>query len=117
MSIGEIPTPTFCHREVDFSKLLKDRIAKSTNYLNSKEFRKLKLSTKKNLSNIPDKHLSCKSYLQPHLLKKHQLCNYCPVIIFKNIYDRKHMIKFVLEKEKTFEGSELEKETIDNESN
>ena len=110
-----IPTPTFNHIKVDFSQLLKERIAKSTNALNNKEYRKIKskLNDIKNeyLTKIMDMHISSKS----SLLKKHRICNYCPGIIFKNIYDRKHMFKFISEKEKAFEGSELENETIDNE--
>ena len=107
-------TPTFGH--YDFSQLLKERIAKSTNSLNSKEYKRIKLilNYKQDLSKIKDKHLSRKSYIKS-CLKKHHICNFCPNIIFKNKYDRKHMIKFIMEKEKTFEGSELENETIDNE--
>ena len=37
-----IPTPTFAHVRVDFSQLLKERITKSTNALNNKEYRKIK---------------------------------------------------------------------------
>ena len=112
-----IPTPTFAHVRVDFSQLLKERITKSTNALNNKEYRKIK--SKLNnikyyyLSKIKDIHLSSKSSLP----KKHHICKYCPDIIFKNIYDRKYMYRFISEKEKAFEGSELENKTIDSEQN
>ena len=117
-----IPTPTFGNygnAEVDFSRLLKERIAKSTDRLNYKEYKniKLKLNKKMRFQKIRIQKLSSKSYTKSRFIKnKHCSCYYCPNIVFKNIYDRKHMIRFIVEKVKAFEGADLENETIDNES-
>ena len=74
-----------------------------------------KINDEVHLSKTKDEYLSNKSNIISNSSKKHCTCSHCPNVIFKNIYDRKHMLKFIKEKEEAFEGSELENETIENE--
>ena len=117
---NSIATPQFINSNcrVDLGQLLKERTAICQNSNNNvHKTIEMQLIEQIYLPKLKKNYFFSKGNVKFSLFKKHCACFFCPDIIFKNIYDRVFMLRFIKEKEKAFEGSELENETIENEIN
>ena len=116
MSEEVVMTPSFGKDQKDFYTLLKERIAKSTNNIETKEYEKILGNNKtKHHKKSKKKFLSHKIPLNvPNIDSENDNEeNNIRSEIGRNVYTREHMFKFLIEKEKAFKGENLENESID----
>ena len=115
MSEEVVMTPSFCKDQKDFYTLLKERITKSTNNIDTKEYEKILCNKEKHHKKSKNKFLSHKIPLNvPNIDSENGNDeNNIHSDDGRNVYTREHMFKFLIEKEKAFKGENLENETID----